>query len=178
MIIKKKHLRPQDVLMALGILYKGNNGWNYHTMSSFLGISPSTSFESIPILVYANLLIKEKNRLLLENFKEVLFYGLKFFFPVRPGEVTRGVPALSSAPFLSGIISSTEAFVWPYDKGTLQGQSIVPLCKSIPRISLENEELWKLFTFTDFLRCGNAREKMQAREYFENLMSKYEQQQS
>ena len=166
-------LKAQDIAVAIALLLHGRKKWSYLWLPKYLEISKSTCFASVRNLSYANLLSSDKSSLIIENLKEVIFHGVKFFFPVRPGIIARGVPALSSAPALSKEMNSNETFVWPYDKGGSRGQSIIPLYVSIPQISLREAKLYEAFTFVDCLRCGNARERQFAIDYFNFLFKEY-----
>ena len=90
---------------------------------------------------------------------EFLQYGLKYTFPIKPGPVVRGLPTSHSASPLKDEIQSTEAYVWPYAKGTVRGHSILPLHPSVPAAALKDEKLYALLALADALRVGRAREK-------------------
>ncbi|MGK7393296.1 MAG: hypothetical protein ACNS62_01945 [Candidatus Cyclobacteriaceae bacterium M3_2C_046] len=90
---------------------------------------------------------------------EFLQYGLRYVFPVQPGPVVRGIPTAHSAPPLDKQINSSEHYVWPYSKGNIRGQSILPLYPSIPQAALKDEKLYELLALVDTLRVGRAREK-------------------
>ncbi len=63
---------------------------------------------------------------------EFLEHGVRFAFPQRPGPMVRGVRTAHAAPPLTDQIHSNEAYVWPYAKGDVRGQSILPLYPTIP----------------------------------------------
>jgi hypothetical protein len=60
---------------------------------------------------------------------------------------------------LNKIIQSTEHYVWPAGKGTLRGQSIVPLYPSVVEAVQKDKELHELLALVDAIRVGKAREK-------------------
>ena len=80
-------------------------------------------------------------------------------FPQQPGAVVRGIPTAHSAPPLNKIIQSTEHYVWPSAKGTLRGQSIVPLYPSVVEAVQKDKELHELLALVDAIRVGKARER-------------------
>lgn len=80
-------------------------------------------------------------------------------FPQQPGAVVRGVPTAHSAPPLSLSIQSTEHYVWPSGKGTLRGQSIIPLYPSVVDAVQNDQKLYELLAMVDAIRVGRAREK-------------------
>ena len=90
---------------------------------------------------------------------EFLEFGLKYTFPQKPGALVRGVPTAHSAPPVNRLLHAVELFVWPYSKGVFRGQSIEPLYRTVPEISIQDEELYALLALTDALRIGKVREQ-------------------
>jgi hypothetical protein len=108
---------------------------------------------------YAGLLAPNGKAVMKMALLEFLQYGLRYVFPIKPGAVVRGVPTSHSAKPLSDEIQSSEAYVWPYGKGTVRGHSILPLYPSVPEAALKDEKLHELLALADALRVGRAREK-------------------
>ena len=128
-------------------------------MAEALGLSQSEVSESVARSKYAGLLDPEGKNVMKLALMEFLQYGLRYAFPQKPGPVVRGVPTAHSAAPLDKLIQSTEAYVWPYGKGTVRGQSIVPLYPSVPEAAQKDEKLYELLALADALRVGRAREK-------------------
>ena len=59
----------------------------------------------------------------------------------------------------STIIQSTENYVWPSAKGTMKGQSIIPLYPSVVEAVQKDYKLYELLALIDALRVGKARER-------------------
>ena len=94
-----------------------------------------------------------------ENVLEFLNHGIRFVYPQWPGAIVRGIPTAHSSPVLQNEIASNEHYVWPYAKGTIKGQSIIPLYHTVPKAVLEDKKLYELLALVDAIRIGNAREK-------------------
>jgi hypothetical protein len=84
--------------------------------------------------------------------------------------LVRGVATAHSASPLNNIIESEEAYVWPYGKGELRGQSIEPLHPNVPEACLRDENFYELMALCDVLRVGRAREKNIAVEELKNRL--------
>lgn len=91
---------------------------------------------------------------------EFINHGLKYVFPVRPAEITRGIPTTFSAPILQEklISAGTLKMVWPDPRGKEMGQAIEPLYKSVPFAVKKDPELYSYLALIDAIRMGNARE--------------------
>jgi len=77
-------------------------------MSVDLSISSSEVHAALKRLVLARLVSSdaEGNRPLIEAVQEFLVHGVKYAFPAKRGEVTRGVPTSYAAPPLNSEIDS------------------------------------------------------------------------
>ena len=108
----------------------------------------------------AQLVDSKKARVNTLALKDFLVSGLRYVFPIQPGNLVRGLPtAVSASPIKDYVDSGKEAFVWPYKGGTLRGQAISPLYKTVPEAVLRDEELYHLLVIADTLRMGHARER-------------------
>ena len=115
--------------------------------------------EAVGRCKFAGLLAPNGKAVMKMALMEFLQFGLRYVFPVKPGAVVRGVPTSHSAKPLSDEIQSTEAYVWPYGKGTVRGHSILPLYPSVPEAALKDAKLYELLALVDALRVGRARER-------------------
>lgn len=156
---QSNQIKPQDVLLLLKIVSDENPSWNQKPVAEALGLSQSEVSESVARSKYAGLLEPKGKKVMKMALMEFLQYGLRYVFPQKPGAVVRGVPTSHSASPLKQEILSTEAYVWPYGKGTVRGHSIIPLYPSVPEAALKDENLYELLVLTDALRVGRAREE-------------------
>lgn len=156
---QNQQLKPQDVVLLLKIVSNNNPSWNQKPMAEALGLSQSEVSEAVSRCKYAGLLAPSGKIVMKMALMEFLQYGLRYVFPQKPGAVVRGVPTSHSAKPLSDDIQSSEAYVWPYGKGTVRGHGIVPLYPSVPEAALKDKKLHELLALVDALRVGRARER-------------------
>ena len=159
---KQEIMSPHDIVVLLKIVSYGNQSWQQKAMAEALGISQSEISKSLQRSIFAGLLDPKGKKVMRLALMEFLQYGLRYVFPQKPGPVVRGVPTSHSAAPLNQNIQSTEHYVWPYGKGKVRGQSIIPLYNSVPEASLKDEKLHELLALIDALRVGRARERAMA----------------
>ena len=143
-------------------------------MSVDLSVSSSEVHAALKRLTLSRLVSSDAdgNRPLLEAVEEFLVHGVKYAFPVKPGELTRGVPTSYAAPPLNRLIESgTEPPpVWPFPEGHQRGVSLEPLYKTAPAAALRDPLLYELLALIDALREGRARErKLAEKELIDRL---------
>lgn len=156
---QNQQMKPQDVLLLLKIVSDNSPSWNQKPMAEALGLSQSEVSEAVGRCKYAGLLAPNGKTVMRMALMEFLQYGLRYVFPIQPGAVVRGVPTSHSASPLKEDIQSSEAYVWPYGKGTVRGHSILPLYPSVPEAALKDAKLYELLALVDALRVGRARER-------------------
>jgi len=152
-------LKPQDILILLKIVSTGKQTWNQKLMATALGMSQSEISESLSRSKYAGLLDATGKKVMRLSLMDFLQFGIRYAFPQQPGAVVRGIPTSHSASPLKEQIQSSEHYVWPYGKGTVRGQSIMPLYSSAIEAALNDEQLYQLLALVDALRVGRARER-------------------
>ena len=167
---QNQQLKPQDVLLLLKIVSDNNPSWNQKPMAEALGLSQSEVSEAVGRCKFSGLLAPNGKTVMRMALLEFLQFGLRYVFPVQPGAVVRGVPTSHSASPLSDEIQSSEAYVWPYGKGTVRGHSILPLYPSVPEAALKDEKLHEILALVDALRVGRAREKELAVKELKNRL--------
>lgn len=98
--------------------------------------------------------------------RDFIVHGLRYVFPARPGEITRGIATTFGAPVLEGKLYSSGdlLMVWPDARGNSKGQAIAPLFKSAPYAVRRDRELYAMLALTDAIRLGNPRESKLATE--------------
>jgi len=87
-------------------------------------------------------------------------HGLKYFFPVKPGAMVRGIPTGFASPALSDRLKSAGGLilVWPDAQGTERGQAVEPLYKSVPEAVKQDRTLYDYLALVDAVRLGGPRE--------------------
>ncbi len=91
---------------------------------------------------------------------DLIIHAVRFVFPVKPGEIVRGIPTAFAAPILEGKVMSAGDFipVWPDAHGTRKGQAIIPLFKTVPGAVKKDQLLYHYLALVDALRIGSPRE--------------------
>lgn len=91
---------------------------------------------------------------------EFIVYGLKYVFPAKAGEVTRGIGTSFSAPILRNKLLSAGEFqlVWPDASGKTMGLTIEPLFKSVAYAVKLDGQLYECMALVDAIRLGQPRE--------------------
>jgi len=92
---------------------------------------------------------------------EFIVFGLKYVFPAKPKEITRGIATAFAAPVLKDKLMSAGEFVpiWPDAKGNTKGQAVEPLYKSVGHAIRRDPEMYSLLALVDAMRLGQPREK-------------------
>jgi hypothetical protein len=154
-------LRPQDVVVLLKLFsYRGRRP-SMAQVGIDLSLSSSEVHAALKRLVTARLVSGDGHRPLRASAEEFLLHGLKYAFPPKRGEVTRGVPTSYAAPPLDKRIAQGTELppVWPAAEGQLRGVALEPLYKSVPAAALRDSTLYELLALVDAVRDGRARER-------------------
>lgn len=152
-------MRPQDIVILLKIItFPQGAAWKVTDLAASVYLSQSEVSESLNRSQLAGLLDAPKKKVMRLSLMEFLEYGLHYVFPQHPGALVRGIPTAHSHPFLKKKIVSEDVYVWPDADGTVRGQAIEPLTKSVPKAVKEDEQLYKLLALTDVIRVGKTRE--------------------
>lgn len=99
--------------------------------------------------------------------EELIVHGIKYFFPPKWGEETRGIPTGFAAPLIKEIVTAKLQEivpVWQHPQGHTRGISLEPIHKSCPNAGLKNPALYELLALVDVFRIGRSREVANARE--------------
>lgn len=165
-------LLPQEIYILIALANRGDAEWTYDRLANELEMPPSQVFKSLERAHAAQLFAKEKRRVVRRNLLEFIVHGVRYAFAVRPGSVTRGVPAGWQAPGLADSMAEepSETYVWPAADGSVRGVGVEPLHASLPLVALRNPELHAQFALVDILRVGSARERKVAAEELEKRL--------
>jgi hypothetical protein len=156
-------LRPQDVVVLAKLMAHGGARPPLAQMGVELSISASEVHSSLGRLAAARLVagVGEGHRPLLGAVEEFLVHGVKYAFPAKRGEVTRGVPTSFAAPPLAARFGGTAELppVWPFSDGQTRGVTLEPLYRTVPQASLRDKSLYELLALVDAIREGRTRER-------------------
>ena len=92
---------------------------------------------------------------------EFLVHGIKYAFPAERGGLTRGLPTTHATAPLRAHFAATEQPppVWPDPEGTVRGEELEPLYRSVPKAARADTSLYELLALVDAVRGGRARER-------------------
>ena len=156
-------LKPQDIVILLKLIAKGDDKWSYASLAEELFMSPSEVHAGSHRAIAAGLAVKTNDRIkpAIRSLEELLIHGLRYVFVPDRGEITRGMPTLHAGPPLSQMLvsSSDPPPVWPDPEGNVRGQSFSPLYKSVPKAAGQDHQLYELLVLTDAIRGGRQRER-------------------
>ena len=100
-------LKPQDLLVVLRLASEDGPRPTFQTLSVELGMSSSEVHAAVKRATESNLL-DAAGMVLASNLLEFLVHGVRYVFPAKPGELTRGVPTSYAAPPLAARFSVGE----------------------------------------------------------------------
>ena len=168
-------LKPQDIVVVMKILAKGQQEWAQGSLAQEIGMSASEVNAGIKRSSLAGLLRKKNDKVIpvKKSIEEFLIHGLKYVFPVVRGEPTRGIPTSSAAPFFKNILSDSADLppVWPDADGEIKGYALKPLYKCVPFAVKQDQALYQYLSIIDALRSGRAREVSAAKKLLQEALS-------
>ncbi|MHB1947354.1 MAG: hypothetical protein ACYCQI_04475 [Gammaproteobacteria bacterium] len=159
-------LKSQDCIILIKLLANPGSEWSQRQLAKSLCISLAETNAGIKRLGDAGLLRKDKENRLFPNInaaEEFLISGIKFFFPVKLGEYTRGMPTAIAAPIFHDKIplGNDPIPVWPDAIGEKRGVALAPIHPSIPKALRESpdQSFYELLVLIDAIRSGRPRER-------------------
>lgn len=138
--------------------------YSLRSLAASLGISKSEISNSIARCREAGLLVNDyETDLPKVNRGELLRiteHALKYFFPVKPGALSRGIATGFAAPVLAAHLKSAGDTlpVWPDPEGAARGQAVEPLYKTVAHAVKQDEVLYQYLALVDAIRLGGPRE--------------------
>jgi len=139
--------------------------YSVRALSSSTGISKSEVSMALK-RCYANGLARRDRhsgapRVNTKSLCEFIVHGLRYVFPAKPGEVTRGIATGFVAPVLQGrLISAGELVpVWADARGDTKGVAVEPLFRTAPMAVKQDPTLYAFLALVDAIRLGQPRER-------------------
>lgn len=156
-------LKPQDVVVVLKLLRYGGKRPPFSQIGLDLSMSPSEVHAAVKRARAAHLLHGHapEDRPNVHALEEFLVHGVKYAFPAKRGELSRGVPTSYAAPPLNDQISAgtDPPPVWPDADGSVRGIAFEPLYHTVPEAAKRDPYLYELLALIDAIREGRARER-------------------
>ena len=168
--MKQSNMKPQDLLILFKIISNSSSSWQQKPLADELKMSQSEVSQALARLQYAGLILENGKQVMRLALMDFLQYWISYVFPQKPGAIVRGIATAHSAPPLNNKIVSSDNYVWPYAKGNIRGQAIIPLFKSLPQAIEKDEKFYQLIALVDALRVGRKREKEMAIEALKKLI--------
>ena len=169
-------LKPQDVVVLAKLLSYDGKRPSMAQVGIDLALSPSEVHAALKRLAASKLTAdRHEGRPLLESVEEFLVHGVKYAFPARRGEVTRGMLTSYAAPPLSAEVAAGSDLppVWPSAEGKHRGVSLEPLYKTVPIAASRDPYLYEVLALLDALRDGRAREKRLAEKHLVSRLHRH-----
>jgi hypothetical protein len=167
-------LKPQDLLVCLELATRDEPLWTYAELSAATGLSASEAKGAVDRSLAAGLLSPaledgQKPAPVRRALLDFLVHGARHVYFVEPGKLVRGVPTAWAAPPLNAemLASAEPPPVWPSPRGSVRGQAIEPLYRSVPDAVEASPELYELLALVDALRIGRVRERALAAKFLE-----------
>jgi hypothetical protein len=153
-------LKPQDVVVALALVSLPASERGYAKLAGMLGMSASETHAAVKRATASGLLDRVTRAPRRSALLEFLVHGIRYVFPAVRSGLTRGVPtSYGMAPLCGHVYSDEPPPVWPHPEGTVRGEGLEPLYRSVPAAALANPRLHELLSLVDALRSGRARER-------------------
>lgn len=171
-------IKPQDVVVLCKVLAKQNDQqWSQNSISSELFLSPSQVNSAFRNLVSAGLLtnyrVKSKPKPISQACEEFFIHALKYLFPAKVGEISRGIPTSYAVHLKEIHVGSEPIPVWPYAEGKKRGAAIKPLYHTVPKSIDQHPDalFYEFLGLLDAIRSGRTREKNLASQKISKLLN-------
>jgi len=152
--------------------------YSVRALAAETGISKSQISLSLKRCIEVGLVRKDRKtgvpRANVRALFDFIVHGLRYVFPARPGEITRGIATTFAAPVLKGQIYSAGELllVWPDPRGNSKGPAVEPLFKTATYAVRRDKELYAMLALVDAIRLGHPREsKVAAEQLSQHLMT-------
>lgn len=169
-------LKPQDVVVLAKLLSYEARRPSMAQVAIDLALSASEVHAALKRLAASRLISDDPNegRPLLESVEEFLVHGVKYMFPPKRGELTRGMLTSYAAPPLNGEIAASDLPpVWPSPEGEHRGVGLEPLYKTVPIAARRDPQLYEILALLDALRDGRARERRLAEKHLVSRLHRH-----
>ncbi len=167
-------------ILPPGAVSADGSQYSVRALAQATGISKSEVSQSLQRCYEARLARPDRHsglpRVWPDAMAEFLLHGIRYVFPVKPAELTRGLPTAWAAPVLQGVLLGASDLipVWPDAQAEHAGQAITPLFKSAVFAAQADPTLYALLALTDSIRIGLARERGIAGKMLEKLLLEIE----
>lgn len=153
-------LKPQDLVVAIRLAIPPANEWTYPALAAALHMSASEVHAAVKRAAKAGLVDETTRTARRAALLEVLVHGARYFMPPVWTSVTRGIPtAHAAAPLATAVLPDGLPPVWPHAEGTVRGQGLKPIYRSVPDAALDDAIFHEWLALVDAIRAGRARDR-------------------
>lgn len=176
-ITEEDELKQQGIIESGGIEAYRESLYTVRGLERTTGISKTQIADSIRRCTDIGLVRKDRKygvpRTNKKSLLEFFIYGIKYVFPVKMGELTRGIATSFSAPVLNEKLFSAGELVavWPDERAKSKGLKVTPLFHSVPYAVRQDGDLYAMLALVDAIRLGNPREAGVAAKMLENMFT-------
>ncbi|ORM61351.1 hypothetical protein PRCB_00505 [Pantoea rodasii] len=176
-ITDEEELKQQGIIEFSGIEAYRESLYTVRSLERTTGVSKTQIAESIKRCSDIGLAKKDRKygvpRANKKSLLEFIVYGIKYVFPARMGELTRGIATSFSAPVLNEkLFSSGELIaVWPDERAKSKGLKVIPLFHTVPYAVRQDGDLYAMLALVDAIRLGNPREASLAANMLDKIFT-------
>lgn len=168
-------LKGQDVVVLLAaVLREEEPAWagpDVRSLARVIGFDPAGTNRSLRRLGDVGLFDATSRRVRRTIAAEFMQHALRFMYPARLGEETRGIPTLwAAAPLDRRMRSDGLPPVWPDAFGTTRGSAVEPLHRIVISAAKAHPRLYEGLVIADALRVNGARERGLGAELLEDWL--------
>ena len=181
-------LKPQDVVLVIKLLCKGNGNWSQASLAAELVMSASEVNAGLKRLDKCGFIELHKDgrrwQVIKPALKEFLLHGIAYIFPAQKGKPTTGVVTAYGhdvlAPYFSADLHAILP-VWPARQAKVKGFTLEPLYSTVPKACKIDPLLHEWLALVDCLRDHDnvelevakvlLREKLAARKKINKLVA-------
>jgi DNA-binding Lrp family transcriptional regulator len=166
-------IKPQDVVVLLKLAAHADTAWSYPRLAVELAMSPSEVHASVRRATQAGLMQQATRSVNRHALLEFLEHAVKYIFPPERRGITRGLPTAHAALPLRAHFRATSELppVWADPQGTVRGEELEPLYRSVPQAARADAQLYEWLALVDAVRAGRARERELAVEELRSRLS-------
>ena len=167
-------LKQQDILVACKLFTLGEAEWPLRRLAGSLSISLGETHAAIARGRAAGVLGLPRGRLNVARKKlfELATVAVpQVYYAVR-GSMAAGVPTAMHAEPLKGVfpLDGLVPLVWPSERGSVRGESLMPLYPTVPRAVEHDPDLHRLLALIDVVRVGEAKDRRLATDLLERMI--------
>ncbi|RAH33029.1 hypothetical protein [Pantoea agglomerans] len=176
-VTEEEELKQKGIIEFSGIEAYRDSLYTVRSLERTTGVGKTQIADSINRCIDIGLAKRDRKygvpRTNKKSLLEFVIYGIKYVFPAKMGELTRGIATSFSAPALNEkLFSSGELIaVWPDERAKSKGLKVIPLFHTVPYAVRQDGDLYAMLALVDAIRLGNQREAGVAANILEKMFT-------